>query len=405
MIILLIIGVFVNEICYTAHEGTMMKTTGFICEFNPLHDGHKYFIQSARAATGADYLVAVMSGDYVQRGEPAVAPMHERARAALEAGCDLVLQLPVPWSTASALGFCEGGMRLLGDLGCIDSVCFGAETSDSSLLQELADLLEQHDAGIQSSIRRGLKDGMTYAAARTQAVMQELSGLEKPYDERVLTDLLTRPNNQLALGYLQSMIRLGLSIKPCSVQRDPSFAGSTTIRNQMSDTDRHNRHYLCADDFSLLLKDRLLSYSSDDLCAFADVSVPLANRIRNHRNEFTAWSDFAELLHTKEMTRARINRALLHIVLGIKKDDPLYHADASPDSVQTEQASFVRVLGFKKSAAPLLSLINEHSAVPVLTSLPPAADDYAGNLYQSVRASLYDLPYIESHQLQPVILG
>ena len=134
--------------CYTdpvrkhAHKTLRnMKIAAFICELNPLHEGHCLFISEARRKTGADYLIALMSGDFVQRGEPAVLPMHERAEKALHAGADLVLQLPDVYACASAQYFAEGGVRLLDSLNCVDALCFGAECADGELLLKTVDLL------------------------------------------------------------------------------------------------------------------------------------------------------------------------------------------------------------------------------------------------------------------------
>ena len=192
--------------CYTdpvrkhAHKTLRnMKIAAFICELNPLHEGHCLFISEARRKTGADYLIALMSGDFVQRGEPAVLPMHERAEKALHAGADLVLQLPDVYACASAQYFAEGGVRLLDSLNCVDALCFGAECADGELLLKTVDQLNSFHEDMQPLIRKHLTEGMTYASARSKALEDLLREHEPALADQV-SDLMRAPNNQLALA-------------------------------------------------------------------------------------------------------------------------------------------------------------------------------------------------------------
>ena len=363
-----------------------MKIAAFICELNPLHEGHRYFISEARRTSGADCLIAVMSGDYVQRGEPAVMSMHERARAALEAGADLILELPAACATSSAEFFAAGGVRLLHSLGCVDTLCFGTECGDSALLYALSDFLWEHDEQMQPLIREYLAAGQTYAAARTRAAAELM---DQPLEGTA--DLMHDPNNQLALAYLHAIRKTGSRMNACMIPRDFSFESSSRIRARMRTEESSSRKLLFADDFSLLLRDRLLRMSVDDLSCIADITPDLAHRIVNRKNDFKSWSQFTDLLHTKEMTRARISRCLCHILLGIKKGD-----------CQTDPP-FIRVLGFKRASSALFTVIRESSSLPLATSLPVDAQDYAADLYQSVFADKYSCDFIESHR-QPVIV-
>ena len=404
-----------------------MKTTAFICEFNPLHEGHRYFIRTARETTGADCLIALMSGDFVQRGEPAILPMHERTKDALAAGADLILQLPEAFSTGSAAYFAEGGVRILDALGCVDALAFGTEPDRGTVLlsgskpdkrtvplsgfSDLAAFMYKHKDDLQPLIREGVRNGLTYAAARARAII-DLAGSEtlpaglSDLSEDELSQLLSRPNNQLALSYMVSLLQLGSSIEPVPIRRDPSFASSSQIRSDLLDADRSaaSQPYLAADDFSLLLKDRLMMHDAGSLSGYLDITLDLARRIKKHQNEFVSWGQFTDLLHTKEMTRARISRCLTHILLGIKKDDPLLAERGVSDPVLTKLPPFVRILGFRREAQPLLAAIKDKSSVSVSTQLPLTMNDAASDLYESVRTDKYALPFTESHQYQPVIL-
>lgn len=383
--------------CYTdpvrkhAHKTLRnMKIAAFICELNPLHEGHCHFISEARRKTGADYLIALMSGDFVQRGEPAVLPMHERAECALHAGADLVLQLPDVYACASAQYFAEGGVRLLDSLNCVDALCFGAECADGELLFKTVDLLNSFHKDMQPLIRKHLTEGMTYASARSKALEDLLREHEPALADQV-SDLMRAPNNQLALAYLQAMHSIHSSMTPCTVPRDPGFKSSSQIRRELfNDTSSASEDpYLIADDFSLLLKDRLLRSDADALSDYLDVTPDLAHRIKNKQNEFLSWSQFTDLLHTKEMTRARISRCLCHILLGIRKDD------------LSRDIRYLRILGFNRKAAPLLSYLKECSALPLITKQDADQRDDAADLYQSVLTDKYGIAFIESHE-QPV---
>ena len=368
-----------------------MKIAAFICELNPLHEGHRHFISETRRKTGADYLIALMSGDFVQRGEPAVRPMHERAENALDAGADLILQLPDVFACASAQYFAEGGVRLLDSLNCVDALCFGAECTDESLLLKTANLLDSCHEEMQPLIRKSLSEGMNYAAARSKALEELACQGDDPSLKDQIPALMQAPNNQLALAYLQAMRSISSSMSSCIVQRDPGFKSSSQIRRElMSSADAvSDNAYLCPDDFSLLLKDRLLRSDVDALSDYLDITPDLAHRIKNRQNEFLSWSQFTDLLHTKEMTRARISRCLCHILLGIRKDD------------LSRDIRYLRILGFNRKAAPFLSYLKECSALPLITKQDAVQRDDAADLYQSVLTDKYGIAFIESHE-QPV---
>lgn len=367
-----------------------MKIAAFICELNPLHEGHCHFISEARRKTEADYLIALMSGDFVQRGEPAVLPMHERAECALHTGADLVLQLPDVFACASAQFFAEGGVRLLDKLNCVDALCFGAECADEALLLKTVDLLDSSHEDMQPLIRKHLTEGMTYASARSKALDDLLRAHDPIFTDQV-SDLMRAPNNQLALAYLQAMHSIHSSMRPCIVPRDPGFKSSSQIRQELFNNTNSASvsPYLCADDFSLLLKDRLLRSGADALSEYLDVTSDLAHRIKNKQNDFLSWSQFTDLLHTKEMTRARISRCLCHILLGIRRDD------------LSRDIRDLRILGLNRQAAPLLAHLKECSALPLITKPNPDQSDDAADLYQSVLTDKYGIPFIESHE-QPV---
>lgn len=320
-----------------------MKITGLITEYNPFHNGHKYHIEQAQKITGADAIIVVMSGNFVQRGTPAILPKHMRAKAALQAGTSLVLELPVCYATGSAEFFAYGAVSLLDQLGCVDSICFGSECGDLSLLQEIARVICDEPPAFQEALQSYLKSGDSFPLARQKA-------LKAYFSSEIYDAILSELNNILGLEYLKVLQRIGSPMKPYTIQRISSqyhdahlqagFSSATAIRSQIVSGELHalrgqipdtfltdllhayeTRFPVLPNDVSLLLKYRLLSETKESLLQYADVSEELANRILNQRNHFVSFEQFSALLKTKEMTHTRINRALIHILLNIKKSD------------------------------------------------------------------------------------
>ena len=148
-----------------------MNVIGIIAEYNPFHNGHAYQIAHVKKNLHADYIVVAASGDYVQRGEPALLDKYTRARMALSSGADLVLELPVLWSTASAELFADAGISLFEKTGCVNGICFGAESGDLALLRRIADVLADEPAALKASLKRNLKSGNTFPKAREAALL------------------------------------------------------------------------------------------------------------------------------------------------------------------------------------------------------------------------------------------
>ena len=151
-----------------------MKIVGLITEYNPFHNGHLYHIEKAKEITGADFVIVVMSGDYVQRGAPAIMPKHLRAEIALEAGVDLLFELPVCYAVGSAEYFAKGAVSLFERLGCIDSICFGSECGDYGLLARIAHILADEPEGYRLALKNALKKGMSFPLARQTALKEYL---------------------------------------------------------------------------------------------------------------------------------------------------------------------------------------------------------------------------------------
>ena len=402
-----------------------MKTVGLITEYNPFHNGHAYHIEKAKILTGADRVIVIMSGDFVQRGAPAIMPKHLRAESALLSGASLIMELPVCFATGSAEYFAQGSISLLNQLGCIDSICFGSECGDLHLLKEIAQILADEPIEYQAALKQALKEGASFPAARQEAL--------NIYSDKY-SEILASPNNILGIEYLKALAKIHSKMEPFTIKRigagyhdmdiDGQFSSATAIRSdiyQLADVNSSSesiplthiqtqvpsschelmkenyqtRYPVKSNDFSLLLKAKLLSETADSLSHYLDMSPELANRILRLRNDYLSFEQFCDLLKTKELTRSRISRSLIHVLLGITND--WLTAMKAP-------APYARILGFRKDHADLLGILKQTSDIPLITSPARAVladtarqmlelDIYASDLYESVITDLYGTPF------------
>ena len=410
----------------------MAGITGIIAEYNPFHNGHAYQIEQARLLTGCDFLVVVMSGDYVQRGAPAVFDKYTRTRMALACGADLVLELPVACSCASAEFFASGAVSLLDGLGCVDFLCFGSESGDLQSLMEPARILAKESPVFQEALRRGLSLGLSFPAARKEAFRACASN----------PDILDLPNNILGIEYLKALLQRESSIKPVTIKRkgqgyhdtllDSGFASASGIRRflkqeeaplsalpalkeslpdpvmeVLKDTLAHTLP-VWEEDFSMLLRYELLRQSASDLTRYADISPDLGRRLKHCADKFSSFSEFVALVKTKDVTYTRITRALFHILLNLTGEDTR-NSVAMP---------YARILGFRKDHSRILGLLKENSRIPIIpkaadykTYLTPdlqplfEKDLFAANLYETIAAAKQKRAFLHDLKRSPVILS
>lgn len=391
-----------------------MKVTGIIAEYNPFHNGHKFHMEEARRLTGADYIIAVMSGDYVQRGAPAVYSKYMRARTALLSGADLVLEMPVFGSVSSAEDFAACGVSMLNHTGVTDYLCFGSESGDLESLKAQAALYDNETEEISSLIRTGVRSGLSWPKARETAfktVRREGTGAKAGAWNEKTASPLSSPNDILGCEYIRALGRTGSLMIPVPVKRtDPgyhseeksgSFASATAARRaiQKGDLDFLSQVLPDAffsamaeepcppvefDDFSMVLCEKLLTMSQEETAFTAGMPEDLAARLHRNRNVFYPASDLTAVSKSRQYTYARVSRCLLCLMLGITKEDSLnFKAHAS--------APWLRILGFKRDAAPLLSALKKQAGLPILTKTANASallEESAMKLFEThVRAA------------------
>lgn len=411
-----------------------MKVTGIIAEYNPFHQGHAYHLSRARELTGADRILVVMGGNFMQRGEPAIIDKYTRTEMALRNGADLVLELPAASATGSAEYFAEGAVELLDASGVVNELCFGSELGELEPLEKAAELLLEEPEDYQELLRTELKKGKTFPEARETALSAFLPE----------QSLLASPNNILAIEYIKALKRRKSSIRPLTIQRlgsyhgedgqpagaphtvsgnlPESFASASTIRCQLHTLEKQIvtsceqptfgslmtalakelppssfgllKDVLLADrlvqaeDFSLPLHYRLMQAKKPlEFSVYLDVSEELSRRIYSLRQEFTGWNAFLDLVRTRQYTRSRVSRALLHILLDIRQEEVL-------------PPTHLRVLGFRREASDLLSEIKKKSRLPLITKAAGHPE-----LSEEIRiSSLYHLVNSYNELSRPLVI-
>lgn len=340
-----------------------MKTAAIISEFNPFHNGHKYLTEQTREA-GATHVLAVMSGNFVQRGDVAIFDKFTRARTALENGVDLVLELPERVSLTAAEGFAKGAAEIITSLGCVDMLAFGSECGDISALREASGAIDYvlHTQEFSDLITRG----KSYPAALSETLRQF-------YTEDV-AETIACPNNTLAIEYLNALDNLGSSIEPFTVKRfgaahdsdsndssAPFASGSTLRKKILAGEDFANAApevSAPAANISRLERAILASLrrmSTDDFDCIYDCANGLGARLHKAVRSACSLSELYFLTKTKRYTLARIRRAVLCGFLGIDKHFAL------------EKPAFIRVLGMNARGREILAAAN--CALPIDTSL------------------------------------
>ena len=343
------------------HGGGMeinMKVSAVITEYNPFHFGHKYQLSKMRELS--DAVMVIMSGPFVQRGDAAVTDKWTRAKSALENGADLVVELPVIYALNSAREFADGAVSVLERTHAVDILCFGSECGDTELLAKSAHLLENEPPEVSAKIKRLIGSGASYPSARAEAF--------KGY---IPAELLSKPNDILALEYIRSLMRRSSSITPHAIKRIGAgyhdtviqpFASATGIRKKIFEGDDISEllpgsdfdvYDLSALDYAVIA--RLRCMSARELADINGVSEGMENRILNAALECSSISELAEAVKTKRYTMTRIRRVLLCALLNITKE--LAHSPAK----------YLRVLGMTAAGAEILRTIKQNSELTIIT--------------------------------------
>lgn len=404
-----------------------MKAVGLITEYNPFHNGHLYHLRKAVKMTQTDVCIAVMSGNFVQRGEPAMIHKYARCRAAVDCGVNLVVELPSFYALSSAEFFADGAVQVC-DALAVSSLVFGSECGELTPLQAAADILVREPDDYRQALKNALATGKTFPQARQEALIHclKVSGHRAsagnalallPHEE--LLELLANPNNILGIEYLKALQKHHSPIVPFTLKRagdgyhketlsgSAAFSSASAIRKQFTISDNamqdslkqalpqpmlealhagHNQYMpVVLDDFTTFLQYKLAEIfmknpAKDDciraLCGYADITPELASRIISLHAPSDTFSQLVLKVKSRQYTYSRVCRCLMHIVLNINA--------GMPERYRT--LPYVRILGFDKKGQDYLSFIKKSCPVPLITKTAASKallgdDIFSTNIY------------------------
>ena len=369
-----------------------MKITGIITEYNPFHYGHLYHLQKSKEITNSDAIICVLNGNFVQRGEAAMTDKWSRTKMALANGVDLVIELPVVHGIRSAEYFAFGAVQTLAATGVVSSLVFGSEIGNIKVLKQAASILLKEPKFYQNNLRKQLKKGLSFPQARENALLKFLNhnNMFSPQEKKDLEKTLSGPNNILGIEYIKCILKYNLNIKPHTIKRTHEnyhkkntghkMASATAIRTKLKKTNQVDsiKNYVPFSTWQQINKDfkqekipiqreklgsliihELRHNSADNLKKYAEIKNGLENRMINYAKNYGAWNDFIKHLHSKTLTKTRIKRNLLHVLLKLTKKDF--------NDIDQHGIKYLRVLGFNKTGEKILSHINQNSSRPIIT--------------------------------------
>lgn len=348
----------------------MSTVLGIIAEYNPFHNGHLYQIEQAKKQTGAEYVVAIITGNFAQRGNTALVNKWVKAQMALENGVDIVLELPTIYSISSAENFAEGAIKVLDSLKIVDTLCFGTETGDFAALNNIANVLYNEPKEYAAILNHELGKGVSYPKARENALMMYLNDIKR------YANIMSGSNNILAIEYLKALKRLKSEMKPFSIERKKvyyndekivdEFASATAIRKLVAMEQYDDLRKVMPRSAYMILKEEiakgnyvidLIKYEKEiiyilrkmtikEISELPDVTEGLENAIKNAANSCNNLIDLVNIIKSKRYTQTRIQRILLYALLGITKKDMQNSKKVIP---------YARVLGFSARGKQMLS--------------------------------------------------
>lgn len=379
----------------------MSKVLGIIAEYNPFHNGHLFHLNESKKLTGSSYTVAIMSGNFAQRGNTSIIDKWSKAKSAIECGVDLVVELPVLYSTSSAENFAEGAIKILDSLKVVDYLSFGAETADINLLNNIATVLNEEPKEYKSLLSEELKKGLSYPKARENALMIYLNDIKK------YSNVLSSPNNILGIEYIKALKKYNSIIQPIAMPRHESghndlnyhgnIASSTAIRNITKNNGFDILRKLMPEpSYTNLIKNIKVGHVVPDLSVFEkeiifnlrkmsiydisqlpDVSEGLEFAIKNAANSCNSLVELLNIIKSKRYTQTRIQRILLYSLLGITKKDIAISQKTQP---------YVRVLGFNEKGKYLISEVAKaNPKLNIITSVKKFTDK---NLNRNLKSML-----------------
>ena len=404
-----------------------MNSLGLVVEYNPFHNGHKYHLEKSKEITNATHTVAIMSGSFLQRGEPALFDKYTRAEMAVKNGVDLVIELPTLYACQSAEIFSHGAVATLNSLNCVNSLCFGSEEGNIDILQTISEILVKEPSDFKTTLKNFLDEGIVFPVARSKALYEYIKNnhlLELSEDE--LQQVLNSSNNILGIEYIKSLIKLNSSIKPYTITRiaskynstdiESNICSATAIRNSLKDnTDlklienvvplhtfneiNHKINTNFNPVFDYMFYDLLSSTiirDVDNLTKYFEVNEGIENKI--YSNVFTS-KNLEELINStksKRYTMTKIKRTLNNILLGINRDDVIKVKDL-------DRVPYIRILAFNNKGREIIKKIKTSSDIEIITKFSKIShvdDPIFDTLikYDLKSSNMYNLIYYKNNR-------
>ncbi|QQZ08051.1 nucleotidyltransferase [Heyndrickxia vini] len=399
-----------------------MKSTGLIVEYNPFHNGHFFHVEEARKRTNADVVIAVMSGNFLQRGEPAIISKWARAKMALLAGVDIVVELPYAFAVQHAEIFAYGSITILHALKC-NYFCFGSESGDINEFSSAIDLIENYHMEYETSVKELMKTGVSYPTALSQSFKKIFTDHKNPID-------LSKPNNILGFHYMQTNNTFQSPMQAVTIKRknanyhDEEFASSTiasatSIRKATFESNQsingieqyvpkttsnvlqdYYNGYQTFHNWELywpFLQYRLLSIEETDLANIYEIEEGIEHRLKRHAKDAVSFHDFMQRVKTKRYTWTRIQRMCVHILTNTKKNEMFRHH---------KHVEYIRLLGMTENGRKYLNQIKKDIDVPLISkvsSIPNelieldirASNVYSQGLQEPFKQKLFKAEYAQ----------
>ena len=395
----------------------MANVLGIIAEYNPFHNGHLYQIEEAKRQTGAKHVIAVITGNFSQRGNTSLVNKWTKAHMAIENGVDIVLELPSVYSISSAENFAEGAIKILESLKIVDTLCFGTETADFPALNNIANVLYNEPKEYSALLSHELGKGLSYPKARENAIKMYMNDVKR------YINIMNGPNNILAIEYLKALKKLKSKITPLAIERKKvyyndekivdEFASSTAIRRLLATEQFAELRKVMPKSSYMLLKEQIESgkyvidlikfekeilytlrkMSVKEISELPDVSEGLENVIKNAANSCNNLIELVNIIKSKRYTQTRIQRILLYSLLQIRKKDMQNAKKITP---------YTRVLGFNSKGKEMLSNIcNINPKIQMVTSVKKYMDQNSNKILKEMlekdifATNIYTLGYEE----------
>ena len=375
----------------------MSEVLGIIGEYNPFHNGHLYHIAKSKEETGAQYVVCVISGNFVQRGDTSIINKWAKAKMALEGGADLVIELPTIYSISSAENFAEGAIKILNSLKIVDTISFGMEANDVSILNNIANVLYAEPKEYTTMLAHELQKGNSFPKARENALLMYLNDIKK------YANVLSGSNNILGIEYLKALKRTKSNITPVGIKREKvlykdqymvdEFASATAIRRMLMTRQfddvrksipktsykilgeelKQGHYVLDLFKFEKEILYQLRKMTVEEIKKLPDVSEGLENSIKNAADSCNSLNELINIVKSKRFTQTRIMRILLYALLEIDKKQMETSRKIIP---------YTRVLGMNEKGKQLISEITKaNPKINIVTSVKKYMDDN-GNVYR-----------------------